>query len=637
MKQTFSIFLFAMICFISCKESDRTINRPAFSVRNTNTLEIDKIVLTDTATIFYIDAFFLPKNWIRIDSLTYLQAGDHKYFITGSKDIELSKEFWMPESGETSFTLLFPPIDHKLEKIDFIESDCDDCFKIYGIDLTGKASYTGHSESLPQEIRDMQPDMSVSLPEAELKIGTTHINLHLLGYRKGMDNGKATMYNIRFFPSGEDENIFPIDENTGNASIEFEQYGTTRSYIRAAGQLIRFISSPGETMDIYVDLQECGRRGARYLKSEYTPKPVFYFTGTNAAINRALNNKNDKYKLQLQLQREDTYNEIAGMNADEFTNYVISKYKDITETVTQSAELSTLEKEFIDIGNKVFVHYFLLTGENQLERAFRIKNKIPGDQRELKNYKTPEFTGKHYDILKDIRIDGANYLYAELFPFIYSTYFHDKIDLELITGQKEGFLYDLRKVYQLSYKIEEIEPLTDKEKAELETIKNPFYANVLYTLDKKHQKQLEEAKSKTGYAIREVPKVPDGKLFDAIVGSYKGKVVLVDFWATWCGPCRSAISRMEPLKDNVLKNDRLVFLYLTGPSSPEIKWHTMIADIKGEHYRVNEKQWSYLYDKFNIDGIPSYVLVDKNGNYKLRNDFRNYETMKKTLLEEVAK
>jgi hypothetical protein len=63
----------------------------------------------------------------------------------------------------------------------------------------------------------------------------------------------------------------------------------------------------------------------------------------------------------------------------------------------------------------------------------------------------------------------------------------------------------------------------------------------------------------------------------------------------------------------------------------------MIADIKGEHYRVDEKQWRYLGNKFNIDGIPSYVLVDKNGNYMLRNDFRNHETMKKTLLEDLAR
>ncbi|MDR1273198.1 MAG: thioredoxin [Odoribacteraceae bacterium] len=635
MKNLLLVMLFASICSISCKESARTIERPTFEVRNTNTLEIDKIILTDTATIFYIDAFYRPKYWIRIDPQTYLQAGDRKYFLTGSEGIELGKEFWMPESGEASFVLMFQPIDRKLKKIDFIESDCDECFKLYDIDLTGKASPAGYPEGLPRELRDARPDMSGSLPEAELNIGTTRINLHLLGYRKGMSNGKGTIYNRHVFSPDEVETVFPIDEE-GNASMEFEQYGTMRNLIFcASGLSFSFISSPGETLDIYVDLQESGRRGARYLKAKNTPKPVLYFTGQYTAINQAINNPNNKYKLELQDRK--TYDEIAGMNADEYVDYVITKYKDISEVMAQSTDLSAIEKELLDLDNKLLVHSFIINGENQLERAFRIKNKIPGEQRELKNYNAPRFTKKHYETLKDLRIDGTTYLYAEMFPFIYSMYFTGKTDLEMITGHKEGFLYDLQKIHRLSRKVGTRIPWTDHDQAELASVKNPFYANVLSVLDKKFQKQLEDAKNKTGYTICEVPKVSDEKLFDAIIGNYKGKVVLVDFWATWCAPCRSAISQTEPLKDNVLKNDNLVFLYLTGPSSPEIKWLTMISDIKGEHYRVNEKQWNYVCDKFGIDGIPSYVLVDKNSNYKLRNDFRNHETMKKTLLEEVAK
>jgi thiol-disulfide isomerase/thioredoxin len=626
--------LVATICFISCKESERTIERPVFGVRNTNTLEIDKIILNDTATILYIDAFFRPKDWIRIDDQTYLQAGDRKYIITGAEGIELSTEFYMPESGETSFVLFFPPIDRTLKKIDFVESDCDGCFKIYDVDLTGKAPRTKFPAGLPQELRSAQPDLSGSLPDAELKIGTTHVNLHLLGYRKDMTNGNGSIYNLRFFPSGEEEITFPIDEETGNASIEFDQYGTSRSTIRVAGHSIRLVSTPGETMDIYVDLQEIGRQGARYLKTKGERKPVYYFTGPNASINQVLNNRNNKYHLEL--QSEETYNEIAGMNADEYVDYLTTRYKSISDTIAQSTTISALEREIADIDNKMLVHYFLMTGENELERAFRIKNKISWEQRELKDYKAPEFTGKRYEAIKEIPIDDMKYPYVEMFAYVYPAYFNGKTDLETVTGRTEGFLYDLQKVHRLGYEIVNMEPLTDGEKADLAAVKNPFYAEVLSALDEKQQKKLAEAKSKTGYTICEVPNVPNEKLFDAIIGNYRGKVVLVDFWATWCGPCRSAISQTEPLKDNVLKNDNLVFVYLTGPSSPEMKWLTMIADIKGEHYRVSEKQWRYVCDKFDIDGIPSYVLVGKNSDYKLRNDFRNHETMKKTLLEEIG-
>ena len=42
-------------------------------------------------------------------------------------------------------------------------------------------------------------------------------------------------------------------------------------------------------------------------------------------------------------------------------------------------------------------------------------------------------------------------------------------------------------------------------------------------------------------------------------------------------------------------------------------------------------RWKYLCEKFQIDGIPSYVLVDRDGSYELRNDFRDHDLMKKTL------
>ncbi|MDR2915405.1 MAG: TlpA family protein disulfide reductase [Tannerella sp.] len=633
MKNVYPIILFALICLISCKEGNRTIERPLFSVRNSSTLEIDKIILTDTATILHIEAFFIPNNWIRIDSLTYLQGNDIKYQITGSDGIELNKEFWMPESGEASFTLFFPPIDRKLKEIDFIESDCDDCFKIYGIDLTGKAAYLEYPKGLPEDVSNLKYDMSEPLPDASLEIGTNRINLHLLGYRKGMDNGKAVLYSARFFPSGEEEYEASIDENTGIATFEIEQYGTWMNMIRAAGQRISFVSSPG-IMDIYVNLHEAGLQGSHYHKAE-SPEPVVYFAGKNAIINMALNNKNNNYKLNLENER--IFNNIAGMNADEFIDYIITEYKNISDTINLATELSNIEKDLLLNENKMTLHYFILSGEHQLERAYRFKNKISWDQQTLKDFNTPQFTKKHYNKIKDYQIEGTKYLYTEMFPYIYPIYFSGKADLDTIIGPKDGFLYDLQKAYPLGFKIEEMEVLTDKEKTDLEAIKNPFFANTLSALDKKLQKQMEESKTKTGYTICEVPKVSNDQLFDAIAANYKGKVAFVDFWATWCGPCRSSIKKTEPLKETELKNENIVFVYITGETSPETKWRTTIPDIKGDHYRLSNEQWKYICDKFGINGIPSYVLIEKNGKYKLREDFHNHETMKKVLIEECSR
>ena len=131
--------------------------------------------------------------------------------------------------------------------------------------------------------------------------------------------------------------------------------------------------------------------------------------------------------------------------------------------------------------------------------------------------------------------------------------------------------------------------------------------------------------------IEQTPDVSLGKLFDAIVAPYKGKVVMVDFWNTWCGPCQAAIKANEPLKTGELKSDDLVWIYIANETSPLVTYKTQIGKIAGKHYRLNDKQWKYLCEQFKVDGIPSYVVVDRDGTYKLRNDLRDHGKLKKSL------
>ena len=113
-------------------------------------------------------------------------------------------------------------------------------------------------------------------------------------------------------------------------------------------------------------------------------------------------------------------------------------------------------------------------------------------------------------------------------------------------------------------------------------------------------------------SIHEVPDVEDDKLFEAILKNHAGKVIYVDFWATWCGPCKSGIERIAPLKEE-MKDENVAFVYITGESSPLGTWNNMIPGIRGEHYRVNDDQWKYMCQQFGVTGIPHYILVNKNG------------------------
>jgi thiol-disulfide isomerase/thioredoxin len=159
----------------------------------------------------------------------------------------------------------------------------------------------------------------------------------------------------------------------------------------------------------------------------------------------------------------------------------------------------------------------------------------------------------------------------------------------------------------------EMTPVSDEKiRAFQQNISTPFIAS--YALIKNNETKAKIAANKNlkGSKANEVPKAAGDKIFDAIMEKYKGKVVYVDFWATWCAPCRSGIEQIKPLKDE-MAGENVAFVYISGPSSPKATYDNMIPTIKGEHYRVSADEWNILCGMFKISGIPHYALVGKDG------------------------
>jgi len=607
-----------------CTPQNRTVKDPFIEAANTETLDIAEVCLSDTATVLRMEAYYRPKYWIRIASDTYLLADGVKYPVTGTEGIRLDSKFWMPESGRASFTLEFGPLPRGTRSFDFIESDCDDCFKLYGIDLTGKKRSGAYPEGLPRTLRT-DPDGEASVPDPIFDIGETTLNIHLLGFREGMFSEAQLC--VRSLLTNQQEFTADIDAS-GVATFRFQQYGTAYAFACPSNGrrlLGEFWLAPGETTDIYVDLRETGRHimERRDGKQPASHFRKLYATGTYGDLN-TLRNTTGYTRIDLCPYRDDFAD--YRMTADQYTQLVVSKYRTLADSIARSAMPALLKEErLLSLRQQTL---YAMTGAPKLMEYNYRSEKDLWQQREI-DYKAPVLQPEHYTaVCRLFDIDDPKLLAGASFGDYRHAVSCPDIDWPAIAGATDGQIVELRTVEPLRAKAENNE-LTDSEIALLRKLKNPFYARSCEAMQEHTRSELARLEGKV--RIEETPNVSDDRLFRSIVAPYKGKIVLVDFWNTWCAPCRAALRANEPLKTGELKSDDLVWIYIANETSPLVAYKTAVAEIAGIHYRLDDAQWRALCSQFKIDGIPSYVLVDKTGDYRLRNDLRDHDKLKKTL------
>ena len=615
----------------SCGPNNKAVEYPLIETANTNALDIAKVELTDSATILHTDAYYRPHNWIRISSESYLQAGGKRYMLTGAEGITPDSLFWMPESGEASFTLCFEPLPSGTTSFDFIESDCEDCFKLFGIDLTGKKTFD-IPDNVPESLRLV--DWDAEVPEPIFKTGTTTVNVHFLHYRPELGK-EANLYVNTLFGTQQPYTA-TVDPETGKASFSFLQCGTVQAAVVLNNNMAGSAwLAPGETTELYVDMHSIGyylslRREEKKKITYPAPFQRLYSSGTYANLNNVDN----------QLDNSPYYgmNSLTGEFADyhmtsaEYAAHVVDTYKALADSIARS-NFSLLKKEMKLLALRQDAFSAMAQGDYLREHNYRHINRQWDYNFKVEGI-APLKPADAKAICQLFDINDTKLLMGENVSDYVRAACSSSFDWPQLADIQKGLVKDLRQIAGYPAKAENI-ALTDSDFVRLQAMDNHFYIEAFTLMQKKAKEELAAVEAKS--RVETTPDVPKERLFDALIAPYKGKVVIVDFWNTWCGPCRAAIQANEPLKSSYLKSDNLVWVYIANETSPIVKYKTMIPDIQGLHYRLNQEQWNYLCDKFKIDGIPSYVLVDKSGAYKLRNDFRDHSLMIKTLLEELEK
>lgn len=702
MKQ-FSILLLAMVSCCLLQAKDRVVKQPPFIVRNSSTIEIDRVVVSDTATVLDVKAFFRPHNWIQISGESYLLADNgEKYPVRSGNGITLDEKFWMPDSGEASFSLIFPLLPPTVKVVDFIESDCEDCFKVWGIHLDGKLPEL----NLPENVKKQRLNYDEPLPKAELKDGKSVITGRLLGYEKHYTLPLSCRVCDLLTAKFEDTEI-KVNED-GTFRTEIELYAPT-TVSMSVGRDIHFdvFLVPGGELDMAINLPEMSRCESKLLKGKNSEGKKVYFSGTMAALNDEMITDNEQL-MDVWGMVNWNMNDLYNMTADQYKTYWLKKYEETKSAILSDKKRSQAYRDLLLAQNDLLCTLTLTRVTSNLAYAYVECSGLPAREAYQK-FKQPELGDDFYDYIRQLNIlnspsmlyidgysnlvRGMNYIQVKMddtlndvFSFILSTGKVSEDDANIIRefkadlkagkqsvhqdkmeelrikyddlfndfmalrqdyiskqviggylGTDKGLFFDLQKMMEYAQKISDFKPLTAQDFEEIKKVNEPCYLRKLTAMNNRLVETIEANKKKKGFTVNESGEVNNEDLFYSITSKFKGKVVLVDFWATWCGPCKMAMKQMKPMKEDLAGKD-IVYIFIAGENSPKETWDNMIPDIHGEHYRLTNSQWNYLSKEFGIQGVPTYIIVDKEGGIAQKyTGFPGVDTMKKELLKVLEK
>ena len=623
------LMLVGLMLLVSCSLDNRVIEKPVFLASNTTSIEVSKVTLTDSTTVLDIFARYQPKYWIRIAGSSYLTDDKgNTYPVQSGIGIELDKEFWMPESGEAEFQLVFPRLRNGAKYFNFSEGpEVEGGFSIWGVQLKGNEL---PELQLPEEVLAQKVDKDVPLAEPVLKYDEATIKGKVLDYRPGMP---ATVKVVAYSPLvGYDGDVDVTIEADGSFTHTMNVLCTSKVYLIYQGMMTNqaeIFVEPGQVSEVYLNIREASRLKSKFHADAASYGRLYYYSGAMENVVRELHEANNLMAEYFGTVNKYDFTQKPEVLLDEYKKNLLSKMELARKALAESS-LGQAMKTYLQGELDMRLLYSLqqapsgLAGEYMntqknwdRETYFAFMNKI---QKSWPN----SYVGKElYTVLNNpVALLNSDYgIMVVLAEMIQSEYTID-----------EGLFTQMAATAKLYRGIKDFVPLTDAQKEEMKSLPEACQ-QYLSAANDNLLATIEANKKKTGFRVNEAGEVANEDLFASIISQFRGKVLLVDFWATWCGPCRNANKAMAPMKEE-LKDKDIVYVYITGETSPKGTWENMIPDIHGEHFRVTDKQWAYLGNAMGIEGVPTYFVIDREGDIKYKSvGFPGAAKMKEELVK----
>lgn len=601
-QKALSLVVFLMLVVSSTAQAKRVVERPYFFASNNHKLEIERVTLDKKATVLDVK-IYQAGGKVGIDSHAALTANGATYAYLGSPQLPKGVFVKVPECGYVSATLRFKPMPETTTEFDFREVADNSGWNIYGVRLDGKRP----QPDIPQHLLQQAFDKKVELPSTDLNLGKTVVNVRLLGYKPEYGTTLDVIVDNWFSPYR-----MPFDHDSvsvdGTCSISANAILPTIATIRVNRMEIPFLAVPHDTTTVIIDLTTQALAATHLFADDASIKKYVWFEGKYAAVDTELQSVKEK----LEVFGKTFFDDICGMTPLQYRDYVQKAYEQ---------KLSAIDADkTISVATRTLAHSYL--SMNYASALFGFKNNIA---------MAPMIVGKKGVRRADLNVDTLSYFKPlEQLPILHSKNQRYCSFLADFTSSfcrqymaEDPLLDDIAVGKRLSRSLGRKHLLTEQQMAAArDSIANDMVRELLFadnedlksqqkSADEKMAAMIKTANSSSVYSIIDIdPKMSAEQIFPSIINKYKGKTLLLDFWNTWCMPCRAAMSAIRPLKEQLTD---VVYVYIADASSPVGKWGEMIKTISGVHVRLTEEQADALGDLYHFSGIPTYFVVNKEG------------------------
>ncbi len=285
----------------------------------------------------------------------------------------------------------------------------------------------------------------------------------------------------------------------------------------------------------------------------------------------------------------------------------------------QPGYLSDSFKEFLsaeiiyDWAYHLMLYGSVLKNKHKLtDEWFSFLDEVPINSKMIGNYRYRDFLMAYFNYLITKEIDQPQNPYLKQY----------ELATQLMTGRPQAFVQS--ELIFKSFAAKNMEELLDRY---WDFVRNTDYPEFNDKVVAAYEKALKQTVGAPA---------PDFKLNDELgrvvtLSNYRGQVVLLNFWASWCRPCMAKMRMMQPIEEE-LKSKGVVFMNVSLDRN-ESDWKRAIqsGDFGGVHLLANGDIDSQVATDYEVRILPQYFLINKEGQFAEKPEKFKPEDLKLTL------